>query len=219
VAARNRLLGTVGAEGIRNLVLITGDTHASWVADLKTDYPDAASPVVGTEFAGTSISSGVSPLLIPVVEGSLHDPANAHIRFFDGSSGGYVRCTVKPAIWQSDYRRVATVLDPRSLGGYACLIRRGGWEPRSASGVTAAGPHKVNRTLPAPRLLTGRNVAPDAAGCHRAQCECGSDTPSDSWSSYGAGVEASSDALSSTTSVMTRPFSLRSFSRARSQCS
>jgi alkaline phosphatase D len=114
VAVRNRLLGTVGAEGIRNLVVITGDTHASWVADLKTDYADAASPVVGTEFVGTSISSGISPLLIPVVQGSLPDPANAHLKFFDGHFRGYVRCTVKPGLWLSDYRVVDTVTEPSS---------------------------------------------------------------------------------------------------------
>jgi alkaline phosphatase D len=114
VAQRNRLLGTVRAEGIRNLVVITGDTHVSWVADLKTDYADAASPVVGTEFVGTSISSGISPLLIPIAQVAMLAQANAHLKFFEGRFRGYVRCTVTPALWQSDYRVVDTALAPVS---------------------------------------------------------------------------------------------------------
>jgi alkaline phosphatase D len=114
VAQRNRLLGTVRAEGIRNLVVITGDTHVSWVADLKTDYADAASPVIGTEFVGTSISSGSTPSLIPIAQVAMLAPANAHLKFFEGRFRGYVRCAVTPALWQSDYRVVDTALAPVS---------------------------------------------------------------------------------------------------------
>jgi alkaline phosphatase D len=86
----------------------------SWVADLKSDYADAASPVVGTEFVGTSISSGISPLLIPIAQVAMLAQANAHLKFFEGRFRGYVRCTVTPALWQSDYRVVDTALAPVS---------------------------------------------------------------------------------------------------------
>lgn len=112
VAARNRLLGSVLDDEIANLVVLSGDIHSSWVADLKADFADPASPTVGTEFVGTSISSDFSPEFIPIIEAALLDPANAHVKFFDGASHGYVRCSITPERWRSDYRAVDTVLLP-----------------------------------------------------------------------------------------------------------
>ena len=112
VAARNRLLGSILDEEIANLVVLSGDIHSNWVADLKTDFADPAAPTVGTEFVGTSISSDFPPELIPIIEGALLDPANAHVKFFDGAFHGYVRCSVTPERWRSDYRVVDTVLMP-----------------------------------------------------------------------------------------------------------
>ena len=39
------------------MVVLGGDVHANYVADLKADFDDPASPVVATEFCGTSITS------------------------------------------------------------------------------------------------------------------------------------------------------------------
>ena len=114
VVQRNRLLGTIGSAGVRNVVVVTGDTHVSWVADLKSDFASPASPVVATEFVGPSITSGSPAALVPIVQASLPDPSNAHLKFFDGIFHGYVRCTVTPELWQSDYRVVDTVLTPAS---------------------------------------------------------------------------------------------------------
>ncbi|MEJ7703355.1 MAG: alkaline phosphatase D family protein [Geodermatophilaceae bacterium] len=55
--------------------------------------PDRASPVVATEFVGTSISSNGDD----IVYGPYYGPMikfNPHIQFFDGDRRGYVRCTV-----------------------------------------------------------------------------------------------------------------------------
>ena len=112
VTARNRLLGDVLDEEVANLVVLSGDMHSSWVADLKTDFADPASPTVGTEFVGTSISSNFRSDFIPIIEGALLDPANAHVKFFDGTYHGYVRCAITPERWRSDYRVVDTVLLP-----------------------------------------------------------------------------------------------------------
>jgi alkaline phosphatase D len=84
------------------------------VADLKADFADATSAVVGTEFVGPSITSVFPPPLIPVVQAALLDPRNAHVKFFEALLHGYVRCTVTPEEWRSDYRVVATTLSPVS---------------------------------------------------------------------------------------------------------
>ena len=43
---------------VPNPVVLTGDIHSNWVNDLRVDDRQADSPVVATEFVGTSISTG-----------------------------------------------------------------------------------------------------------------------------------------------------------------
>ena len=43
---------------MRNPVVLTGDVHAHWAADLKLDYDDPTGPSVGSELVATSISTG-----------------------------------------------------------------------------------------------------------------------------------------------------------------
>jgi alkaline phosphatase D len=116
VSARNRLLGAIAEHQVANLVVLTGDTHSSWVADLKADFANLDSPVVGAEFVGPSISSNFPAGFIPIVHSSLQHPENSHIRYFDGMSHGYVRCVITPEQWRSDYRVVDSVLFPTGAG-------------------------------------------------------------------------------------------------------
>jgi alkaline phosphatase D len=106
-AARNRLLAFMLHRRPSNPVVITGDIHTNWVADLKADFSDPRSATVGTEFVGTSITSGG--------DGSDTRPdtpqllaENPHVKFFNAQRG-YVRCQLTPARWQSDYRVVDAV--------------------------------------------------------------------------------------------------------------
>ena len=112
VAARNRLLRFLMDEQPSNPVVLTGDIHSAWVHDLKADFDDPGSPTLGTEFVGTSISSSFTPGAIAPIQAARVD--NPHTRFFDGLYRGYVRCTVTPERWRSDYRAVPTVLEPTS---------------------------------------------------------------------------------------------------------
>jgi alkaline phosphatase D len=93
---------------IRNPVVITGDWHSTFVNDLKVDFRDPASPVVATEFVGTSISSNGDAIVYGPYYGPMV-PDNPHIRFFDGDRRGYVRCTLTPDDWTTDLRMVSTV--------------------------------------------------------------------------------------------------------------
>lgn len=90
--------------------MITGDIHTNWVYDLKQDFDDPASPTVGAEFIGTSISSGGDPRAgyTTRFDGS---PDNPHERFFNNNRG-YVRCTLDRRLWRTDFRVVPTVRDP-----------------------------------------------------------------------------------------------------------
>ncbi len=84
--ARQRLLGEVAQRKLRNLVVLSGDVHTHYVADLKVDYDDAKAPVLASEFCGTSISS----LSLPqgrIDAARVHNP---HLHYARGDQRGYV---------------------------------------------------------------------------------------------------------------------------------
>ncbi len=110
VASRKRILGGAAERGVRNLVSIAGDLHRSVVSELRPDYADDASPVVGTEFVGTSISSAGDGEDLD--EGGRTILAeNPHVKF-GNFQRGYVRCEVDRARWVSDFRVVDRVTVP-----------------------------------------------------------------------------------------------------------
>lgn len=95
---------------IANPIIITGDVHVSWVADLPSNLDDMSSRPIGTEFVGTSISSaGNGAAVTPVGNGMLSD--NPHLRFFN-SQRGYSRCRVTPTAFTTEYRVVPYVERP-----------------------------------------------------------------------------------------------------------
>jgi len=107
-AARNRLTEAWVRHGVSNPVVVTGDWHSSFVNDILRDFDRPDSPVVATEFVGTSISSNgdgevYGPYYGPMIK------YNPHIRFFDGDRRGYVRCRVEDARMRADLRMVTTV--------------------------------------------------------------------------------------------------------------
>ncbi|MFO0919335.1 MAG: alkaline phosphatase D family protein [Planctomycetaceae bacterium] len=57
-AERIRLMKFVAERQVPNTVVLTGDIHSNWVNNLHVDDRQAETPVVATEFVGTSISSG-----------------------------------------------------------------------------------------------------------------------------------------------------------------
>ena len=100
--ARERLLGRVAGRRAANPVVIGGDLHTNIVADLKADFDDPASPVVATEFVGTSISSQGIPQ--KVIETWRED--NPHVKFADSTRRGYTSVEVTPARWLARQRTV-----------------------------------------------------------------------------------------------------------------
>ncbi len=100
VAARSRILNFLNQRKPSNPVVITGDTHSSWVSDLKADFNNPSSAVVGTEFVGTSITSGFSAS--DRIEAAL--PESPWVKYFNGRQRGYVLCDLTQERWRSDYR-------------------------------------------------------------------------------------------------------------------
>lgn len=118
VAQRDRLIQFLEARKPSNPVVITGDIHSSWVHDIKTDFDNPESATVGTEFVGTSISSsfgGNEEETSAFVSAAV--PGNPHTKFFNGLNRGYVRCTLTPDTWQTDYRVVTTIQEETAMVG------------------------------------------------------------------------------------------------------
>jgi len=112
VAARSRLLQRLRARRPNPPIVITGDTHFSLAGELRPEFGNPASPVVGVEFIGTSLSSGGDGQDMADFGQRFLD-ANPDLRFFNNQRG-YVRCVVTPREWQADYRVVDFVTRPGS---------------------------------------------------------------------------------------------------------
>ncbi|GAA3772584.1 alkaline phosphatase D family protein [Plantactinospora mayteni] len=111
-AQRRRLLEFFGSGQVDNPVVLTGDRHCTWVCDLKPDFDDPASPVVGAEITGTSITSGGNSDTAAFHR--TYDPIMAespHWKYIDNQRG-YVVCDVTPERMLSSLRLVDTVWAP-----------------------------------------------------------------------------------------------------------
>jgi alkaline phosphatase D len=109
--ARHRLLSTVALKRVPGVVVLGGDVHSNYVADLRIDFDDERSPVIASEFCGTSISS------LPGVTQARIDQArefNPHLRYGRSDQRGYVRFDVDAKELQASLRVVARPLDPDS---------------------------------------------------------------------------------------------------------
>src|SRR5580698_6409653 len=109
-ANRTRLLKRIGDSRVSNPVVVGGDIHAFFANDLHLDFDDPASPVVATEFVGTSITSYPAPyeLFAKAV------PDNPHVRFCESRRRGYVSVDLERARMQVQLRVVSDAHDPKA---------------------------------------------------------------------------------------------------------
>src|SRR5215207_4630533 len=102
LGSRNRILDFIAERRIANPIVITGDVHNNWAADLKANFSDPNSLTVGAEFVGTSITSGGDGAdTNPRAQGIIAQ--NPHLKFFNGQRG-YIRCFLTPESFRADYR-------------------------------------------------------------------------------------------------------------------
>jgi alkaline phosphatase D len=82
--------------------------HRNWANDLKVDYKDPASPVVGSELVCTSITSTGNGT------GSTTDPTmawNPHLKFYNDNRG-YVNTRITKDALTADFRVLDYVTTP-----------------------------------------------------------------------------------------------------------
>ncbi len=126
--SRNRLLQTVRDRKVPGVVAFGGDVHAHYVADLKADFDDPGSPVVASEFCGTSITS--RGLAQERVDAALK--FNPHLHYARADQRGYM----------------AFDLDERALQARLMAVAR---PDDAASEVNVAARYTVDARQPGPR--------------------------------------------------------------------
>ena len=107
---RRRLLKHLHDRKILNAVALAGDIHTNWANDLIADFDGLDGRVVGTEFVGTSISSGGDGLEKPKdLDLILKD--NPFVKFHNAERG-YLSCEAAAGIFLTNYRTVPYVVKP-----------------------------------------------------------------------------------------------------------
>ncbi|MBX3476069.1 MAG: alkaline phosphatase D family protein [Brevundimonas sp.] len=107
-AARNRFVRNLAAINPSNPVVLTGDYHSFWTNDVRLDSADPDSPVVATEFVGTSVTSSGPP----------HDalnamlPENPQVKFLDARSRGYISADLDRRRLSTRYQAISDRRDP-----------------------------------------------------------------------------------------------------------
>jgi alkaline phosphatase D len=107
-AARERLLGHIADQRVRNLVVLTGDAHQHFAGDLRRK----GGPVLGAEFLTTSATSGGDgAAALPGNDIILS--RNPDLKLLEDRRG-YSICTLTPQSWTTDMIAFDQVTDRRS---------------------------------------------------------------------------------------------------------
>jgi alkaline phosphatase D len=113
-AARQRLTDFLATARPSNPVVLTGDIHSHFAADVLQNFDDRSS-VVAAEIVGSSISStfvGAPAARRALKQATLQ--ANPHIWFQEGALRGYVLCDVSRDEWVATFKGVVDSADPAS---------------------------------------------------------------------------------------------------------
>jgi alkaline phosphatase D len=109
-ASRDRLMRHLHDAKTANPVVLSGDIHSFWSNDLHLDPDNARSPIVASEFVGTSITSYGPP----------HEqfvswlPDNPHVHFFESRKRGYVSVDLTPDRMTTRFQALSDVRDPKA---------------------------------------------------------------------------------------------------------
>jgi alkaline phosphatase D len=94
--ARQRLFDALGKSGAANPLVLSGDVHTFYAAELRSDFyrPESnANPVIATEFCGTSVTSSSRPQKRTLE----YVDMNPHIKYGRSDKRGFMLLEVTPA--------------------------------------------------------------------------------------------------------------------------
>jgi alkaline phosphatase D len=107
LGGRQRLYQRLKDTKAPNPILLSGDVHTHWCADLKMDFANPKSDTIGVEFTNTSVTSGGDGSDTQPNWERLHAD-NPHLTYHSNKRG-YIACTATPKAMQADFRVVDKV--------------------------------------------------------------------------------------------------------------
>ncbi len=118
VPARNRLYTRLKETKAPNPIILSGDVHLHFGADLKLDFTNPRSETIGVEFTNTSITSVGDGSDVALNWDQIKGD-NPHIRYHSARRG-YIACTATAATMRADFKvldKVTVPDQPVRIGG------------------------------------------------------------------------------------------------------
>ena len=108
-----------------NPIVLSGDVHVHYGAELKLDYQNEKSPTVGAEFTNSSITSGGDGAEVSAIWEAIRGD-NPHLRYHSARRG-YVACTATPREMRAEFKVLdrVTVPDSPSRTGGTLVVEAG----------------------------------------------------------------------------------------------
>ncbi len=125
VAARNRLYARLLETNAPNPIVLSGDVHQHFAADLKLDFANPRSASVGVEFTNSSITTNGDGSDVSATWERTR-AINPHITYHSARRG-YIACTATPATMRADFKILEKVTEPNQpvrIGG-AVVVEAG----------------------------------------------------------------------------------------------
>lgn len=116
--SRRRLYSRLQEARTPNPIVLSGDVHLHFGADLKADYGDVRSATVGVELTNTSITSNGDGTSVQAGWDRIQSD-NPHIKMHSAKRG-YISCTATTKAMRADFKiveRVSTAAEPSKSAG------------------------------------------------------------------------------------------------------
>ena len=108
--ARERLLASARDAEVRNLVVLTGDAHVHWAADIHPGGTAESGPPVAAELVTSAVTTGGDLIQqLPWVRDALKD--QPHLKYWSGRRG-WVKCFADADQLRADFQVVEKVSKP-----------------------------------------------------------------------------------------------------------
>jgi alkaline phosphatase D len=124
-ASRDRLYARLKQTRAPNPIVLSGDVHMHYGADLKVDFENPRSETVGVEFTNTAITSGGDGADVGATWERIRGD-NPHIRYHSARRG-YIACTATPSTMRADFKVLdrVTVHDGQARVGGSLVVEAG----------------------------------------------------------------------------------------------
>jgi alkaline phosphatase D len=125
VASRQRLYARLKETKAPNPIVLSGDVHVHYGADLKLDFENPRSETVGVEFTNTSVTSGADGAEVSATWERMRGD-NPHIKYHSARRG-YIACTATPKTMRAEFKILdrVTVPDAAERTGGTLVVEAG----------------------------------------------------------------------------------------------